>query len=83
MSRKTHTVHCHICPFPESGHPRNTSRMIGSREWGGLWHCPKHATSCTVCPRGSWTDSHPAEPGPYTETEHHRIPKGQPDGTPS
>jgi hypothetical protein len=69
-------VHCHRCPFAASAHPREASRMIGSPEWGGLWHCPEHAADCPLCPRGSWTDPHPADPGPYVETRRHRVAAG-------
>lgn len=80
-------VHCHRCPSRPGGddwtvpyseaadpsrHRRSTSRLIGSPEYGALWHCPTHAADCPTCPRGSWTDSHPADAGPYPETRRHR-----------
>jgi hypothetical protein len=77
----TYIVHCHRCGpshYEPDGrfinpaeHPRNTSRMIGSSEWGALWHCPAHAVDCPLCPRGNWTDKHPDDPPPYKETIRH------------
>ena len=49
-------VYCHRCPDQaSSAHKRSTSMLIGSPDWGALWHCPDH-TDCKMCPRGSWTD---------------------------
>ena len=50
-------------------HPRSQSRMIGSPDFGGLWHCPAHE-DCTSCPHGSWTEPKAAEraKGPQTPT---------------
>lgn len=81
MSPADYTVHCHRCerdlsrldlPNPAE-HPRSTSRMIGGPLYGGLWHCPAHAADCPTCPRGPWTDWHPADPGPYTEAHRHKT----------
>lgn len=76
----THMVHCHVCPgrytaeqmgLPGTAdmHPRYASRMIGSPQFGGLWHCPKHARPELTdalhahnklfecgCPDGDWTE---------------------------
>jgi hypothetical protein len=30
-------------------HPRSTSTLIGTPEFGRLWHCPEHA-DCKTCP---------------------------------
>lgn len=72
---RTYPVHCHdhshTYETADAEHPRSTSRLIGSREFGGLWHCPAHAL-CPTCPRGPWTDPDPRDPGPYTETKVHR-----------
>ena len=54
-----------------SQHPRGESRMIGSSEWGTLWHCREHAADCPMCPRGDLTDRHPDDPPPYRETVRH------------
>lgn len=78
----TYPVHCHVCPGRRSAekiglpgdtdqHPRYASRMIGSSQWGGLWHCPEHndpkvtahrgATPIAECgcPLGDWTEEPP------------------------
>lgn len=73
MKPRDYTVYCHRCPFESAAHPRSTSREIGSPEYGALWHCPDHAPDCPTCPRGRWTDPHPADPGPYTERRRHRA----------
>jgi hypothetical protein len=52
---RDHLVTCHLCVAGSAEHPRSTSRLIGSPSFGGLWHCPAHAT-CRECPRGSWTE---------------------------
>jgi hypothetical protein len=46
--------------FEASAHKRSKSRMIGSPDFGALWHCPKHY-DCPSCPRGEWTDPMPKE----------------------
>jgi hypothetical protein len=75
-------VCCHLCPaghyegdvYVNPGdHLRSTTRLIGSPEYGWLWHCPAHATNCPTCPRGGKTDFHPADPGPYRERLRHRA----------
>jgi hypothetical protein len=75
-------VSCHRCPaghyegdvFVNPGdHPRNTTRLIGSSQYGWLWHCPAHAADCPTCPRGDRTDSHPDDPPPYHERLRHRV----------
>lgn len=38
-----------------AGHQRKDSLLIGSPQFGALWHCPEHQ-DCKTCPRGSWTD---------------------------
>lgn len=38
-----------------AGHLKSTSTLIGSPEYGALWHCPEHK-DCPTCPRGSWSD---------------------------
>lgn len=53
---------------------RSRARLIGSPEYGALWHCAAHAVDCPTCPRGSSTDLHPADPGPYTEHKRHTRP---------
>ena len=69
-------VHCHLehPPTPEHPepygpdnaarheHPRSTSRLIGTYDFGGLWHCPEHY-ECPTCPR----DAKPGESSRYTE----------------
>jgi hypothetical protein len=57
-----YTVYCHAKhdPFDDSAHKRSKSRMIGSPDFGALWHCPKHY-DCPSCPRGEWTDPMPKE----------------------
>ena len=80
-----HTVCCHLCPaghyegdvyLNPGDHPRSTSRLIGSPQYGWLWHCPAHAADCPTCPRGIGTEPHPADPGPYHERLRHRA-RGQ------
>ena len=38
-----YTVYCHVCPYPDSGHLRPSSRLIGCPSYGALWHCPTHS----------------------------------------
>jgi hypothetical protein len=78
----THTVYCHgeHPPTPEHpepygpdalarwSHPRNTSRLIGDSEWGGLWHCPEHY-ACPTCPRRPGTLSRKV----YTEPAYRLV----------
>lgn len=48
-------VYCHHCEWPKSALPRPEAKLIGSPEYGALWHCKKHV-DCKTCPHGAWTD---------------------------
>lgn len=52
------TVYCHKCdPLPNGQGlredlKRSVATLHGTREWGGLWHCPEHR-ECDYCPHDS------------------------------
>lgn len=48
-------VFCHLCKAPNDEVERSRARLIGSPDYGGLWHCVKHQ-DCLKCPHGSWTE---------------------------
>ena len=73
LDRLTHVVHCHVCPggytaekqgLPRTidQHPRYVSRLMGSPEFGGLWHCPAHNSGddCDCPQHDDWTDQLPS-----------------------
>lgn len=88
VDRLSYVVLCHVCPGNHTaaklGLPRGTdrvpryaARLIGSANYGGLWHCPEHADQTPDatqhghhrnvergpcgCPHGDWTEAPPSD----------------------